>query len=51
MGGRPRLILGPTAAETSYQARRLALWLLALIEAIGSAEHARQLDELNRRKG
>lgn len=46
VGGRPRISLGPAAADTSYHARRLALWLLALIEAISMAEHADRLDDL-----
>jgi hypothetical protein len=45
-GGRVRLTLGPTAADTSYHARRLVLWLLALIEAISMAEQSKRLDEL-----
>lgn len=45
-GGRPRIILGPTAADTSYHARRLTLWLLQLVEGISGAEHGARLDEL-----
>lgn len=50
-GGRPQLILGPAAADTSYHARRLALFLLALIEAISSADHSARLDELILERG